>query len=178
MDTTNLDLNKVDLDALKANLKEAEVTFGGRSGPQRLIDLAIENDLAIPLIGGEDFDPDAEPDEEEAGGNVVAEEYRKRYGSAQNCGDEMAAVFKDFVTSVDEAGKEFCDYRKLVEVADANKVDVERWGHLNIGMRRMNVGNVLRGKVKRGEKVVVGTRVWEAVAKDEASKDKVASKMG
>ena len=72
MDTTNLDLNKVDLDALKANLKEAEVTFGGRSGPQRLVDLAIENDLAIPLIGGEDFDPDAEPDEEEAGGNVIA----------------------------------------------------------------------------------------------------------
>lgn len=42
----------------------------------------------------------------------------------------------------------------LQEVADENGVAF-KWAHLNVGMQRMNLGNVLRGKLRRGEAVKV-----------------------
>lgn len=41
-----------------------------------------------------------------------------------------------------------------VQVAHENRVAF-KWAHLNPGMQRMNLGNVLRGKLRRGEKVQV-----------------------
>lgn len=41
-----------------------------------------------------------------------------------------------------------------VQVAHENRVTF-KWAHLNPGMQRMNLGNVLRGKLRRGEKVQV-----------------------
>lgn len=47
----------------------------------------------------------------------------------------------------------------LLTVAHENTVEF-RWTHLNRGMQRMALGNVLRGKMRRGEKVSVdGTRI-------------------
>ena len=46
------------------------------------------------------------------------------------------------------------DPAKIVALGEANGVDVlARWGKRNIGMQRMNLGNVLRGRAKRGEPV-------------------------
>lgn len=42
----------------------------------------------------------------------------------------------------------------LRALGDLNTIDVEtRWGHLNIGMQRMNLSNVLRHRAKKGEEV-------------------------
>ena len=60
-------------------------------------------------------------------------------------------------------------------VAQANGIDAnEKWGDgriakgktpLNPGMVRMNLGNVLRGRVKRGEYVIVGIVEYNKEAK-------------
>jgi hypothetical protein len=39
-------------------------------------------------------------------------------------------------------------------VATENGIDGSRWDHLNFGMQRMNLGNVLRGMVKQNEEPV------------------------
>lgn len=43
----------------------------------------------------------------------------------------------------------------FLALCDENGVDSGRWMHLNHGMRRMNLGNVLRGMLGRGEKVSI-----------------------
>lgn len=167
MEVQDIDINKVDVDALRAELREAKVQFGGRSGPQRLVELAVEHDIEVPLV-----------EDEDKGGNIVPKKYRDRYGAAQHNGDEMALSLKDFVTVEDpETKKKGCSPVALQEVADANGVDLGRWDHLNIGQRRMNLGNVLRGMLNRGERVQVGSRVWEARPKDEADGEERAAKL-
>ena len=93
-------------------------------------------------------------------GSVVPDSYKIRYGSDQNCGDDIA----DLLKGEDVHG-----------VAAANGIDAEaKWGEgrritgkspLNPGMVRMNLGNVLRGRVKRGEYVVVGSTEYNTESK-------------
>lgn len=198
---TEEQLAVVNLDAIREALKEADVTFGNRSGPARLVELAVENGIEVAdtegniLLDeegnppeddqeeggeGEEDTPEAE-DEEDTGGNIVPLKYRQKYGTPQHCGDEVALVFKDFVTvtvQIGEKSVEQCSETALVEVCDANGVDYHKWDHLkNIGMKRMNLGNILRGKIKRGERVQIGERVWEA-REPEKEGDETASKMG
>jgi len=140
-----LDLDMVNIDTLRAQLKEAEIKFHGRAGLQKLLVLAIENELEVDQV-----DPST--------GNVIGKDYRSKYGRDQNCGDQVVAAFKDAVVGDDEDAR--CD--ALRAVANANDINYDRWSHLNIGMRRMNLGNVLRGMIKRGEAVTIGSQTWEA----------------
>lgn len=118
----------------------------------------------------------SEADEEEgAGGSVVPEKYRIKYGVTQRCGDEVAEALSGYVT-LPRAGKKDIDggldRSKLREVARANGLEAKldeyenatnRNGDpLNGGLIRMNISNILRGKVRRGEQVSIGSRVWEA----------------
>lgn len=43
----------------------------------------------------------------------------------------------------------------FVKVAEENKIDLARWAHLNKGMQRMAVGNVLRGMAKKGTAITI-----------------------
>lgn len=90
-------------------------------------------------------------------GNIIPAEYRKDYGKAQNNGDKTAKAFKDATTGKD--GK--FDPTKLSGIARANKVDLGRWSTLNVGMQRMNLGNVLRGMHNRGEQVTIASIVFK-----------------
>lgn len=87
-------------------------------------------------------------------GSVIPNEYRYQYGADQNCGDEMASALTDACT-VD--GK--VSVPKVEQIASDNGVAdrFDAWlaRDLNPGMLRMNLGNVLRGKLRRGEAVVV-----------------------
>lgn len=87
-------------------------------------------------------------------GSVVPDEYRYRYGADQNCGDDVAKKLTAAVTHP-ETG---VDVDKCAEIAAANGVGdrFDGWlaKDLNPGMLRMNLGNVLRGKARRGEEVV------------------------
>lgn len=133
----------------------------------------------------EEGDDDAEEGER---GSIVPEKYRVRYGAPQNCGDEIALELTDFVTEPRKNKKNpdgGLDRAKLRGVAEENGIsaklaDWEDRG-LNGGLLRMNTSNVLRGMNRRGERVVIGERVWEAdpsklEARKAARKAKKASK--
>lgn len=87
-------------------------------------------------------------------GSVVPFDYRLRYGADQNCGDQMARDLTAIVTTPDGI-----DLDKARVIAAANGVedrfDGWRAKGLNPGMVRMNLGNVLRGKLRREEAVTL-----------------------
>ncbi len=138
---------------LQDALKAADVEFED-SATKKVLRALFD---AIEVEDGEDAP--------KVGASIVPNVYKKRYGKAGNCGDEMAAVLTDATT--DDKGKTVVS--KLVDVMDANGIDTSRWENLNIGQRRMNLGNVLRARITRGEFVNVGDAEWnpkteEAVA--------------
>ena len=87
-------------------------------------------------------------------GSVVPNEYRYQYGVDQSCGDDVAKALTAKVTDP----KTGVDLEACRVVAGANGVEdkFDAWldKGLNPGMVRMNLGNVLRGKARRGEPVV------------------------
>jgi len=103
--------------------------------------------------------------------SVVPDSYKERYGTDQNCGDDVASMLRGM---------------DIYEVGKDNGIDVEdKWGEgrtgktdpkigvpmkpLNPGMRRMNLSVVLRGRVRRGEFVVIGDHTWNDEAKEEVA---------
>lgn len=105
-----------------------------------------------------------------AHGDVVPAHHKARYGASQSCNDDIAEALAAFVRvpHPTKPGKTVIDEALMRQVAEANEVDLDRWAHLNIGMVRMNLGNVLRGKVKRGENAIVGLSEWN-VDEDESA---------
>lgn len=89
-------------------------------------------------------------------GDQVPAKYKAKYGASQSCDDGIAQAMKDATTGAD--GK--CDPEALRNVQIGNDLDPKRWQHLNIGMQRMNTGNVLRAKAKNGDYVIIGTTEW------------------
>lgn len=120
------------------------------------------------------FDPEAGySEEDEPRGNGVPKKYKMQYmlnEDPDSCSDELAMAFKDYVTGTNEKGKGCLDMEKLREVAKQNgceeKLEQYEAKGLNSGMCRMNIGNIIRAKLKRGEEVAVGEKVWAAVQKD------------
>ena len=80
--------------------------------------------------------------------SVVPESYKRAYGKAGNCGDQV----------VDAMAEAQASGTTLEAIATENGVDFGRWSHLNNGMQRMNLGNVLRGLCRKEEvEVRIGT---------------------
>lgn len=107
-------------------------------------------------------------------GNVVDPAKKAQYGASQSCGDKVADVMARVCRTINEDGSDYIDMDKMWKVAKQNGLTLDRWLHCNIGQIRMNLGNVLRGKVRRGEYVVVGDlkvdgREWNAKAKQKAA---------
>ena len=76
------------------------------------------------------------------------------------CGDKMAQAFAEAIVT-EEGPISLVELRKI---GTANKVDVaKRWGHCNPGQQRMNLSNVLRGMVRRGETVKIGSETFGPV---------------
>lgn len=86
--------------------------------------------------------------------SVVPLRWAKAYAKSElkgTCDDALAHQL-DAITKTD--GKP--DRAKIDALGWANGIDVQkRWGERNIGMQRMNLGNVLRGRIKRGEAVTI-----------------------
>lgn len=96
-------------------------------------------------------------------GDILNAKKKQEYASkGGNCGDNLAGAFGKMED--DEKGNAL-----LKDIAEANEIDVNRWAHCNFGQKRMNVSNVLRGKIRRGEYVIVNTTEWNIPgAEDEA----------
>lgn len=125
----------------------------------------VELTAVMDFLGEEASD---EEDEDE-GGSIVPTKYRILYGSAQNCGDDMAIALTAYVT-LERATKKNpdggLDRAKLREVAKVNGIEAKlaKWEDrgLNGGLLRMNTSNVLRGMIRNGLEVRVGSEVWKA----------------
>ena len=82
--------------------------------------------------------------------SVIDPKIKKAYGKSQSCNDDIAKKLKvHFSNAEDDNDRN----RLFAMMCDENGIDGTRWGHLNFGMQRMNLGNVLRGMAKRGEQV-------------------------
>ncbi|RPJ29580.1 MAG: hypothetical protein EHM33_00500 [Chloroflexi bacterium] len=77
--------------------------------------------------------------------------YAAKYGKLGHNGDQIATLFAE---NTKEGGKVSRD--KLLAIAEANGLDLNKWQHLNLGMQRMNLGNALRGMYNKGKPVIVG----------------------
>lgn len=144
---TTPDPKTVDIDELKTRLKDTELSFGNRSKATSLIKLAQDNGIEVPI-----------KEKPAASGNVVPTEYRAKYGKEQNCGDDLATALADYTNEPDDKGKPKCSPAMMQKVAEDNGVldKFVGWSEKNLGMQRMNLGNVLRGKFRRGEVIMIG----------------------
>ena len=100
-----------------------------------LEELGIDEELVL--------DDEAEDDEAAVPSSVVPPKYKQRYGTKANCGDELANA----LDGIDPASDVW------PRLAADNGIDWSRWSHLNNGMRRMNLGNVLRNMAKKGTRL-------------------------
>ena len=94
-------------------------------------------------------------------GNVVPLKYRLAYGKDANCGDTIAGAFE-----------KLGDYNiaDLVAVMTKNGIDENRWAEKNIGMLRMNLGNVLRGLQTKQDVFIGSVTLKKLPAKPKAEK--------
>ena len=88
--------------------------------------------------------------------DFITKKFMDRYGRSGSCNDELAKVLSSYLTD-DETGR--TDKEKLRDVCAKNEIDMSKWSHLNAGHVRMNLGNVLRGRLKKGQNVTVGNTV-------------------
>lgn len=131
-----------------------------KDGEKRKVPVALT--AVLDFLGEE-----ATEEDEEDSGSIVPTKYRIRYGAPQNCGDEVAIALTTYVT-LGRATKKNpdggLDREKLAEVCRDNGLSVKlnQWTDrgLNGGLLRMNTSNVLRGMVRRGETVKIGSDIW------------------
>lgn len=103
----------------------------------------------------EDEDGEDEDEDGEQSRSVVKRKYKTKYKPFKaKCGDELSLQITKHLTVKDEDGKPCIDQDKLVRFAKANECWDPAYRNVNGGMRRMNVANRLRAKVRKGYKVV------------------------
>jgi len=126
----------------------------------------------------EDEGEDGDGDEKESH-SIVKPKYKAKYRPTKDtCGDTMAAAFSAYVTDTVTLTrvtktKGTVEYQAmrinpmlLAEVCRANGFDADKWSHLNPGQCRMNAGNVLRGKLRHGAEVVIGSQRFKIEKKE------------
>lgn len=91
-------------------------------------------------------------------GDFMTRKFMQKYGRSGTCSDEVAEALSAFLTDP-ETGR--TDPEKMKSVAESNKVAVSKWNHLNAGQRRMLLGNVLRGIIRRGGVVRIGDKEFK-----------------
>ena len=152
-------MTKYTLDTNKTTLRVKEGRKVVAKIPTTLTPHALDGLIAGADTAEEDLDKlvavltAAVEEAQKRKGSVVPYDYRIRYGADQNCGDTIAQKLTDKVTT-----PEGVDLKAAEEIASQNgvsdKFDAWMAKGLNPGMVRMNLGNVLRGKARRGEEVV------------------------
>ena len=106
-----------------------------------------------------------EADTEDSAGDKVGKKYRERYGKLGHNGDDIAELLK--MHCVGEDGK--IDTGKLDKLCAANKIDYGKYVHLNVGMQRMTIGNILRGMVRKGNPIKIGKETVAGDAQEKAA---------
>lgn len=96
-------------------------------------------------------------DEDEPQGNsIIKPKYKTRYKPFKMTnGDDLNKLLAEHLKVKDELGKPRVDAARLKRFAQANGVWAPEYVKLNLGMQRLNIGNRLRGKIRRDKHEVV-----------------------
>lgn len=99
---------------------------------------------------------DEPEDDEEEGKSIIKRKYKERYHPHKmTCGDDISQLITAHVmTAEGDDGKPCVDEAKLEHFAKLNGVWQEKYEFLNVGMRRMNIANRLRAKVRHDYEIV------------------------
>lgn len=104
----------------------------------------------------EDIELDGEQDEDDApeGKGMIKSKYKKIYKPFKMTnGDDLNQLLVEHLKYKDPEGKMRVNQAKLVKFAKANDCWVDGYKHLNVGQQRLNVGNRLRARIKKGHVV-------------------------
>lgn len=113
-----------------------------------VVALPTEQPTETPVL--DPTDPDGEGGFEPTERSIVKRHYRRLYApNDRSCGDTMARDLRDHLFPDGET----LDFARLVRFAKANDCWVDSYARLNPGQVRMNVGNRLRAKVKKGHEI-------------------------
>lgn len=86
--------------------------------------------------------------------SIVKRKYRQQYKPFKHTnGDDLAMQLKKYLTIEAEDGSDMIDIVLLKRFAQANECWDAKYGSLNPGQQRMNVGNRLRSKVRKGHDI-------------------------
>jgi len=105
-------------------------------------------------------EPEDEPvddleEEDDEPKSVIKRKYKERYRPHRMTnGDDTARLVGEHVKFKDEDGKMRVDQEKLEHFAKRNGCWDERYRRLNGGMRRMNIVNRLRAKLRKGHEII------------------------
>ncbi len=120
--------------AVKAPKKTAAPVI--EDAPELTTEAEVTAAIAEAIAESKAEPQDARPTPQ--GRSVIPPQVKKGYVNG-NCGDEIAKHMGGM---------------DIVALGQWNGVDTKgRWGHLNYGMQRMNLGNVLRRMAKEGTEI-------------------------
>lgn len=87
------------------------------------------------------------PSKVSAKGSIIPNRFREKYGKVDMCGDDLSNELMSQTMLMDG----HMSLEALEATGEANNINVAtRWGHLNTGMQRMNLGNMLRKLMRSG----------------------------
>lgn len=112
---------------------------------------------SVKGMDDEDWNENGEPDPEDdapEGKGMIKSKYKKIYKPFKMTnGDDLNQLLAKHLKYKDPDGKMRINQAKLVKFAKANDCWVDGYKHLNVGQQRLNVGNRLRAKIKKGHVV-------------------------
>lgn len=89
--------------------------------------------------------------------SIVPVRFKQKYAATgDSCGDRVALALRNYVEGRNADGRPATDEAKLKEVAAANGIDYSAYSRCNVGQKRMNIGNRLRGMLKNEQTVTIG----------------------
>lgn len=99
---------------------------------------------------------DEEPEDSDEGKSIIKAKYKSRYRPFRMTnGDDIAQQLTAHVKTLEgDDGKLHVDRDKLERFAKMNSCWDPKYVNLNNGMVRLNVGNRLRAKVRKGHEIV------------------------
>lgn len=125
------------------------------------VEVTVVETLPVPVTD-QTQDAEAEPVKKVKSHSIVPRAYQRKYAKhGGTCGDHLSSVLTEATRTVKD-GLVVTDLAAVHRICRENGIDPARWAIRNAGQQRMNLGNVLRGMVNRGERVVIaGTVISE-----------------
>jgi len=116
----------------------------------------------IEELQAELAEQEEEEESEELAGSRIKEQYKQKYaqlkelgGSGQGCADALDQwMIATFMVPAPKGNRDVLDLPSFEIMARQNEVNIDKYLGLNVGMIRMNVTNVLRGRLRKGLDVI------------------------